>query len=342
MTFHFDVQRRTHDELNRLFHSQLREALETLHSLSRGLDAPAGDELEVAESVHEVRKTTKRLRATLRLLRGTLPTDLRRSANDALRRAAGHLGVFRESDARREALASLAQRFPERLVSPTLTQLDTLLRGPTSPTLSHEALAASRRALEDVRGIEDWRVAREGWSAVAEGLWKTYSAARRAMRHSLAQPTVENMHEWRKRVKDHTFQLRLLEAELPELMSSHHRELSHLGKLLGDDHDLADLHARLAHETALEGPVTESGVLALIEQRSAELRAEAFRLGLQLLCESPRGFVERIELYLRVTRQELGPIVGVGAEGQRAAAPVHPGPDNGDAPRPNRPAAPGR
>ena len=54
-------------------------------------------------------------------------------------------------------------------------------------------------------------------------------------------PTAENLHEWRKRVKDLWYQQRLLQQAWPAVLKAEAAEAKALSKLLGDDHDLAVL-----------------------------------------------------------------------------------------------------
>jgi CHAD domain-containing protein len=54
-------------------------------------------------------------------------------------------------------------------------------------------------------------------------------------------PTVENFHEWRKRVKYYRYQLKLLRDFWKPVMEALRREAVKLSDDLGDDHDLAVL-----------------------------------------------------------------------------------------------------
>jgi hypothetical protein len=92
-----------------------------------------------------------------------------------------------------------------------------------------------------------------------------------------------------------------------------------LTELLGDDHDLAVLAARLSDGAAPLTPAVDAQcaeLLALVEQRSDELRADAVRLGRRVYAESPKAFAGRLTRYVRIAVEE-----------QRAGEPAVPQPD---------------
>jgi hypothetical protein len=100
---------------------------------------------------------------------------------------------------------------------------------------------------------------------------------------------------------------RLLAPAWPGLLGAQAEEAHALTELLGDDHDLAVLAARLADGTAPLPPAVDAdraALLALVEHRSHELRTAATRLGLRVYAESPKAFSRRLRRYVRVAVEE--------------------------------------
>ena len=99
------------------------------------------------------------------------------------------------------------------------------------------------------------------------------------------------MHEWRKRVKDLWYHLRLLHDVWPAALAGPEQEAHALSDLLGDHHDLTVLIEELrdGEEERLVGE--------LAERRQGELLAEAIPLGRRLYAEKPGRFGGRLEAY---------------------------------------------
>jgi hypothetical protein len=83
-------------------------------------------------------------------------------------------------------------------------------------------------------------------------------------------------------------------------------EYDALGKLLGDDHDLATLAAKLKapDDDAAPPSVDVEALLELIALRRNELRAEARALGHRVYAEKPKAHARRIGGYLAVAEPQ--------------------------------------
>jgi len=114
-----------------------------------------------------------------------------------------------------------------------------------------------------------------------EAVTTTYRRGRAAA----AKPaTDEDLHEWRKRVKDLWYQARLLSIKRVA------RDAKALSKLLGDDHDLAVLSTELPHDDPLQ---------PLIGDRRAALQKRARKLGARVYEKPPKAFRKRVRKRLR-------------------------------------------
>jgi CHAD domain-containing protein len=141
-------------------------------------------------------------------------------------------------------------------------------------------------------------VVHDDFGAIAPGVHRVYKRGFRGHQRGIETRSVEDLHEWRKRVKYLRFQMESLAPMQPNLIGALAKELDVLGELLGDDHDLAVLA-----ETILEHPEScRDGrelwmLVALIHERRANLQAQAFRTGAAAYAEPPDSFVDRIGAY---------------------------------------------
>ena len=239
------------------------------------------------EAVHEARKDMKKLRALLRLARGELGKSTSARENACFRDAARELSGARDSDVMLETLGEL------ELPSGLGWELRKLIQAQRETNGAGDREAAARDAvaiLEQARErVGDWPLRHDSFDAVADGLERTYRRGRRDFRAARDEPTVEALHEWRKRVKDLWYQHTLLRSLWPPVMSAVGDEAHELSDLLGDDHDLAML-ADWAGEHAAPGPA----YFVAVAERRAKLQGEAFVLGARVYAEKPSAYLRRV------------------------------------------------
>jgi CHAD domain-containing protein len=249
-------------------------------------------------AVHAARKAVKKERALLRLVRGALPAKQRARENAALREAARGLSGVRDGHVMVQTIDGLSERFAGQLPERTFTVVrEQLVRERDAGRAGLAGSPASTHAVEDLRAvlgrIEEWKVKRDGWRAIDAGLLRTYQRGRRAFRRARNEPSIENLHAWRKRVKDLWYQLRLLAPVCGPGVRGHANEAHRLADLLGDDHDLGVL--REALERIGSAVAVDLGALeGLIDYRRDELQAEAMSVGHRLYAETPKAFGRRL------------------------------------------------
>lgn len=249
-------------------------------------------------AVHEARKAIKKERSLLRLARGAMPPKQRRAENAALREAARGLAGSRDAAVMAATLDQLSDRFAGQLPSTTFEKLrDQLENGggtQRSPTVSS---ALNGRPVQDLgamrRRVEGWTLTADGWKAIQSGLLLGYRRGRRAFRRVRGGGSDEELHEWRKRVKDLWYHERLLAPISGPAVQGHAKDAHRLADLLGDDHDLALLRQALASD-AVPVPADVDAVVKLIDHRRGELQAEAVHIGARVYGESPKAFRRRM------------------------------------------------
>jgi CHAD domain-containing protein len=253
-----------HGAVQRIMDEQIVRARDTLDDPK----APA------AERVHDARKRFKEIRALLRLVREPLGDQFAHE-NASFRDAARDLAAARDADAVIEALDKLA--LPRTVAKRARKVIDAQRAShpPLEPIIENvlEQLVIAHGRL----GM--WPQLDDSFDTIAPGLLRTYREGRRGMR---THRDAEELHEWRKRVKEHWYHAQLLRHVWPEMMKPYADVLSTLSKALGDHHDLhvlRDLVPELAD---------------VIDARQAELEQQAMSIGRRVYAEKPEAWLARM------------------------------------------------
>jgi CHAD domain-containing protein len=169
------------------------------------------------------------------------------------------------------------------------------------------ALVRELRTLE--QRVEQWPLGDVDWDVARAAMQRSYRAGRKAFRRADADPAVENLHEWRKRVKDLWYHHRLTRDLWPEVMKPYADAAHELSELLGDDHDLAVLRGLVAESRgpAAVTPADLDPLVAVIDERRAELLEQARALGRRLYAERPKAFGARFDAYVAASGRALVP-----------------------------------
>jgi CHAD domain-containing protein len=272
-----------------------------------GIDHVDGD-MGPHETVHEVRKRCKEVRAVARLVRPVLPTYS--EVNAHYRDAGRRVSDIRDAQAAVETFDDYvrpAAEAAEALDAATLDRVRGALverRDAVAAEQDVEArLAAVRDDLvEGRRRIDRLPVTTEGYDAVAGGLRKSYKRARNRMDEAYADPDFERFHEWRKRVKYHRYHCRLLRAVWVDPMKARRSALKDLSDVVGDANDLSEFVAAMDAEE-LFAPSTRETLKHRCIARRAELHRQARPLGERLFAEPPDDLVARVGSYWEATRE---------------------------------------
>lgn len=260
------------------------------------------------ETVHEVRKRCKEIRAAVRLVRPVLPTYKRENVH--YRDAARRLSAIRDAHA-------AVETFDDHLEPAVKTRgvLDEATLSDIRETLLNrrDTLAAEQdldRRLSEVHAdliegrqrVSDLPIATEGYDAVAGGLRKSYKRARNRMQEAYEEPEFERFHEWRKRIKYHRYHSRLLRRVWVGPMKRRRAELKDLSDIIGYENDLAEF-GMVMHDEELFAPETREAIDEVITAKRSEFHRQGRPLGERLFAEPPDQLVARIGAYWEATNE---------------------------------------
>ena len=278
-----------------------RVVLEQIDLAARGLRS--GVPRAVADdSIHEARKCFKRIRSALRLAREILPRKRFRRENARFRELGWMLSAPRESGVAALTIDALAKQF-ESVLRPGSF-------GEVRAHFMERHLVALWRTVDEgswadvVRGLARARrkAGRLAFSGDEDLAWmpqilRAYREGARWMSRAESSGSPEDYHEWRKEAKHLRYHLRLLRSAWSGQLDAAEQHLHKLTDVLGEHHDLTDLHRQLAGEPAVSSTKLrrrEAAALeALIVGRRYQLEIEARDIGLRIYLRDPEGLAER-------------------------------------------------
>ena len=243
------------------------------------------------EAVHEYRKSVRRARAVVALLRPALGGKAAAGISRELRRAFAETGTLRDSDV---LLATLRRVDGD---DPARSEIEDSL-GRDGAQDSTKAV----RALEDGREIlrplpEALRVVLpESFSM--EDLDRGLTRSARRVQETLARAgetgTDADFHEWRKRVKELRYQVEMLASAGSAAIKKREKRLSELAEDLGETTDLILLEAALKRRAAA-GEIPEAPALTgAIHSSIAESTQALIGRGREVFGDSPAAYARQL------------------------------------------------
>lgn len=237
-------------------------------------------------AVHETRKSFKRLRSLLRMLRQDMPTVFT-VENARIRDMSGLLSPYRDADAMLETLDKLHQVAPDllddKMYAPAHQALaksrdERLNSGDGYPPVAQQVVASLNQSLVD---LEQWPMP-QNLDHMTAVLRQTYKRARKAAGKARKSMHIEDFHSWRKRVKDLQFQTQVLQDTAAGLPRKFGVSLKTLAELLGNHHDLSILDELLDSPEIFPDREHAKEVQALVARHFEDLQQQAQNIGTDL------------------------------------------------------------
>jgi CHAD domain-containing protein len=299
--------------------------LKSQESVSTGIKRIADEQLDKAlyqltgkagttqaEAVHESRKRLKQIRAVLRLIRDEIGLETYRRENIAFRDAARLMSDVRDAQVRVETIDKLTAHFSDSIAPNEFAKIRQALaasqQSAYEPGLDqqNDSIAPAIKMIEKARQrIEHWSFLHTGWAALRKGFKRIYQQGQTAFELACQEKTAHNWHEWRKRVKDLWYHLKILQPIWTDVIGELINQTHRLADCLGDDHDLAMLQEFMATQPKQFKDRSKVDRLnALIDRRRNQLQAKAMLLGQRIYAEDADAFVKRIGTYWRIWQAE--------------------------------------
>jgi len=246
-------------------------------------------------TVFELRKSVKKLRAILRIVRPALDEKSFRKLDRLIREFGRELGRVRDSAVLVDTLDSLLARFKpypdEAALQPARNALRCRYQVALEDFLQRNdalSLASGFGAIEQqVRDLDLQACSRP---MLLAGIRKTYRRCRTWLRRLHAEPVSKNSHDLRRQVKYAWNQLRLIRKLEPGAFRTVIDDLDRLGRLLGEDSDIAVLVETVQrHPEICCSRVRTEFIIALAEARRIRVLTASLHLADRIFAGSQDG-----------------------------------------------------
>jgi len=277
MTFHLKQHEAANKGLARLILHEVIDAEKTLTSNDNEYDI-----------VHDVRTHCKKIRALLRLARKDMGKKSYHRENVFFRDQARPLTELRDAAVRLKTLDTLEKNVFSNLYATFLADHKALRERVLRQNDAFHSIANAMQQAK--RHMDDWNLEQKNWKPLQQGLRHTYRKGHRAFTIARQHPTDRHLHEWRKQSKYLWYELRVLKSVRPKHICAWSRKI---GKWLGEDHDLAELHHILVRLHSHESNIKM--LIRQIDRQRHHLQERAFHIGKRLYADSPRDFIGRFK-----------------------------------------------
>ena len=291
MAFRLKLREPLREGLKRVFCEEIDSALHMCQHPAK----------ERGVTVHEVRKHLKKLRAAIRLAIGAVGKNCHAEQDRCVRNIGRLVSDLRDAQVRLQTFIQLrdkAAKNSERQLFPLTEELLLLERESFSAAFAGWQKEAIPQ-LENVKArLMAWPLDGLTWKQICNAVCKIYRRGQRALAKVIDDPEPEDFHAWRKRVKDAWYELRILQPLNRTVLEEMAHDAEVLGELLGSEHDLNFLWARLEKESADEALADELAQLQkMITKRCKRLRRDVLELGRRFYAEPSKAFGKRISIF---------------------------------------------
>jgi len=272
---------------------------EALRGVARDILAEARAAIENpakpdAEAVHDFRRAMKRWRALLRLLEPFLGQEARRLRDEA-RDLARALSGARDAQSALDALADLEKHglaLSARSVAGLRRRIEEI-KQTAETTLNADLRLRLGSALDQAAAaVERWPLHTLTFDDIADQLTRFYRDARRLVPAHWPSTDAEHLHELRKRVVVHRYQIEIIEPLWPRFVKLWGGEAQRLRDRLGKHQDTL----MLASLTGPHQPLARwrSRLATAIAERRAAHVAGSARIAARIFVEKPNALRRRL------------------------------------------------
>ena len=163
--------------------------------------------MNIHEAVHDIRKRLKKLRALARLVRDEMGEENYKSINIYYRDLGRELSDFRDLTAHMETIETLRDRYGNYLyvnffnsvIKEIEKERDEMEKQLKADNFFSDYLVSQLEYAQ--KDLTKWPVSSNEINVILPGVERVYRRGKNALNNAYKDPTKENFHEWRKRVK---------------------------------------------------------------------------------------------------------------------------------------------
>lgn len=259
---------------------------------------------DAQKTIHEIRRSIKRIRAVLRLIRDEIGYSHYHRENLFFRDLARQMAPVRDSYVLCQTVKSLETNHPEVISTNDYSFLKERLSIQIDQDLDRfiGSSGGFERVLTDIgqaeKRIDQYCLLRHDYVSIKKGIRRVYRSGR--FHHSRIGSSfdTELLHEYRKTTKYLQFQMELIQPVYPKLLKAHAGTIDKHTELLGDirDYDRLDFYIQNAVPKEIHSTKRKK-LLEIIRKRKEEMLVKVLARSQIIYAEKPKEFIKRIQVY---------------------------------------------
>lgn len=259
------------------------------------------------EAVHEVRKSCKRVRAVLRLIRDDIGYSAYYRENRRFRDMSRLLSETRDYEALCHSLDYLRSREVDDKISRVYSELSAALVHSRDVALN--ALKKDKKVFQQIekeigearKKINLFSFPSENFEVILPGLVRTHKKWKQHFAVCLGEAHEEMIHNLRKKSKYLMYHMQILRPVFPEIIKGYAGTLNKVSGKLGDHRDLYLLRQQVPRllDNKYPGSVTDH-IDSAIEKEMNDKLETAVRAGRYLYLEKTGRLMDRIHNYWKI------------------------------------------
>ena len=264
------------------------------------------DPEEVHKSIHETRKSMKRIRAVLRMIRDEIGYSSYYRENAFYRDLSRNLSEIRNFEVLSDSIKNLQEDLSNTIPPDVFALLEEELERQRNMAMVGQA--GLTQLLKEIAGkieiardrIYDFPIRHNDFRAFEGGLFRMYRQGKKYLRDARRNPSPSQLHHLRKRMKYFWYQVEILQPIFPGPMKAYASTLEAIGENLGVYHDLQLLQEFLSESTIIpDARVNEALQEACLAKKSM-LLYNIWSMADIAYSEEPAAMVNRLANYWKV------------------------------------------
>ena len=267
------------------------------------------DQEEVHKSIHETRKSMKRIRAFLRMIRDEIGyssyyrenvfyRDLNRQLSDIR-----NFGVLSGTiqDLQKDLSSTIPDEIFQAVEEELVTQRNKVMGGPAGLIQLLKEIAAQIEVARE--RIYDFPILHNDFRAFEGGILRMYSQGKQYLKDARKNPTPTLLHDLRKKMKYFWYQVEILQPIFPGPMKAYADTLEKITEKLGEYHDLQVLQEFLHKSGIIAAPIINETLQEACNAKKSMLLHDIWPMASMAYSEEPKAMVSRLASYWIVYAQ---------------------------------------
>jgi len=260
-------------------------------------------------AIHDIRKSFKRIRAVLKLIKPDIPIEVYRRENTLVRdlsrkfSKARNLHVFAEEF--ENIMAAGILKLPEETTEKVRSHFKEKEKEAVNLLVDLEIFRIVAIKTEEAKNrIAEIDFSSLGPHTIYKGVGDVFSWGQKQMTHTQQIPTDKNLHEMRKRIKALMYLVQLIKDVSPDFFTGFYEGLKSASLALGDDHNMAEM---LSYIETMDNEIIpwddKQKLQQYIKSQRQQIQVDVWPLIAKLYTGQADEFARRIKSYWLLGRQ---------------------------------------